>query len=332
MKKRWHFWLGLVASAAALFMALRGIDVRGVFDSIAKAQYLYVVPAVVSTLLYLLARAVRWRLLLGGRVSLARSFWVTCIGYLASDVLPFRLGDPARAVAIGAGGDVRVSTGLSTIVIERVLDMLMVVLLLAISLPFVGEAGWLRGVGIAAGIGALMALVLLVAVARQSRCVVLLSNWVEQRMGVHLGGRWEGTLDGLMEGLGALREARAGLQALGWSAVAWALVVSYYYFMSRAFVSRVSVIQGVFLTCAVGLGMAVPSAPGAVGVFHSFARYALEIPFSIPTESAVAIAFASHGVQYVLVAALGMLGLLRENLSLSRLREDASTAVREVSS
>jgi uncharacterized membrane protein YbhN (UPF0104 family) len=76
--------------------------------------------------------------------------------------------------------------------------------------------------------------------------------------------------------------------------------------------------------------MAVPSSPGAVGVFHSVARYALQLPFGVPAETAVLVAFASHTFQYVVMCFLGLIGLVQQNLSLGQLQRDAvATMARE---
>ena len=96
MKRKWQLWVGLAISAAALALALLGIDLRQVVETLAQAEYIYLLPVTAGMLAYLASRAVRWRLLLGPGVSLSQCFWVTAIGYLVSNVLPFRLGDPAR--------------------------------------------------------------------------------------------------------------------------------------------------------------------------------------------------------------------------------------------
>jgi hypothetical protein len=66
-----------------------------------------------------------------------------------------------------------------------------------------------------------------------------------------------------------------------------------------------------------------------MGVFHSFARYALELPFGVPMDKAIAVAFASHAVQYIVMCVLGLVGLAQQNLSLGRLRADISTTMEE---
>lgn len=319
---KWRLWIGIAISLVCLILALVGIEWAQVGVALRRADWRYFVPAAASLLAYLVARSVRWRILLGPEVSLGESFAVTNIGYLVSNVLPFRLGDPARAAAIGLGGHVRVSTALSTVVVERVLDMLMVVLLLAATLPFVGEAGWIREAAMVAGVGALAALAVLIALALwpdQGRRLLSALLSCLPRIDVE---RWMQVLGGLLDGLAALRSARRVVGLLVWSVVAWVFVVGYYWAILWSFLDQPSLVEASFLTCAIGLGMAVPASPGAMGVFHSVARYALQLPFGVDAADAVVIAFAAHTYQYVLMVLLGLTGLARQNLSLGRLRAD----------
>jgi len=329
MKRQWKLWVGLIISAAALVLALWGIDLRRVVETLIQAEYIYLVPSTVAMLAYLVARSVRWRLLLGPEVSLSHCFWVTNIGYLVSNVLPFRLGDPARAVVIGRGGKISTAAALSTVVVERVLDMLMVVLLLATTLPFVGQAGWMRDAGLLAGVAALGALGVLVVLALRPEWARRVLRWGLARVPRLDQERWMNASDGLLEGLGALRSVRRAVALLVWSVVSWGFVVLYYYSMLRAFLDRPSLVEGTFLTCAIGLGMALPASPGAVGVFHSVARYALELPFGVSEERAVVVAFATHAFQYILACLLGIVGLVQQNLSLHRLQADVTTTLAE---
>ncbi|MDY6874645.1 MAG: lysylphosphatidylglycerol synthase transmembrane domain-containing protein [Chloroflexota bacterium] len=329
MKRQWKLWGGLIISGVALVLALAGIEWDQVGLALRRADWRYLVPAAVSLLAYLLTRSIRWRILLGPKVRLAEAFAVTNIGYLVSNLLPFRLGDPARAVAIGLGGKAKISAALSTIVVERVLDMLMVVLLLAVTMPFVGQSGWMRETGILAGVGALVVLAVLVALAL----------WPDQGhrflrgLLSHLprvdAERWMQVLGGLLDGLAALRSGRRALGLCLWSLIAWAFCVGYYYGMIRAFLDSPTLLMATFLTCAIGLGMAVPASPGAMGVFHAFARYALVLPFGVDAADAVVIAFAAHTYQYIIMILLGLWGLTRQNLSLGRLRADVTTTLTE---
>lgn len=324
--QRWQLWLGIIVSVATLTLALIGIKPRQVMTALAGAKYVFLIPALASSVAYLIARSARWRVLLGSQVSLGHCFWATCIGYLVSNVLPFRLGDPARAVAVGVGGKVKVSAALSTVVVELVLDMLMVVSLLAVTLPFVEQVGLLQSIGIAAGIAAVTAIAFLIVIAVRPNWVRLVAQWFLARVPRLEPARWLSILDGLLDGLSALRSPRRLMALLAWSAVAWGLIVGYYWVMLWAFLDRPPLVQGSLLACAVGLGMALPAAPGAVGVFHTAATYGLTLPFEIPKEEALAIAFVAHAVQYIFSCLMGALGLTRLGLSLRQLRTDATAA------
>ncbi len=332
MKRQWQWvqlGVGVAVSGVALVLALRGIDLPQVMETLAQAEYAYLVPASVGFVGFLLLRSVRWRLLLGSEISLSRCFWITNVGYLVSNVLPFRLGDPARAVVVGRGGRISTAAALSTVVVERALDMLMVVALLAGITPFVSGVGDTLVVGLVAGGAALTILAVLLLLALRPEWG---RTWVRRGLGWSpwLGGdRWARTLDGLFEGLAPLRSGRRGLAVLAWSVVTWACVVIFYWALVRAFLPRPHVLAAPFLVCVVGLGMAIPSSPGAMGVFHAVARYGLTVPFAVPVDRAVTIAFAIHTFQYVLGCLLGLIGLARESLSLGWVRTQIASVESE---
>lgn len=322
-------WVGVAISVGAMALAVYRVDWHQVAETFAQAQYVYLLPALAVILLYLLARAVRWRILLGSQVSLSRCFWIGNVGYLVSNVFPFRLGDPARAVIVGYGRQVSVAAALSTVVVERVLDMLMVVLILAGVAPFMTGVGSAVSMGVVAGALAVIALTVLVLLAFRPDW----GRWLVRRV---LGWlpridreRWGRTLDGLFDGLAPLRSGRRRLALLAWSVATWACVVGYYWALLRAFLPHPPVLAAPFMVSTIGLGMAVPSTPGAMGLFHAIARYALVIPFGVPTGQAVPIAFASHAFQYILILILGLIGLAHEGLSFARLCADVSTTLAE---
>jgi uncharacterized protein (TIRG00374 family) len=329
-KRRWQLWIGLIISGVALGLALLGIDLPQVVETLARAEYVYLIPATVGMLAYLFARSVRWQLLLVPKVSLARCFWITSIGYLVSNVFPFRLGDPARAVVVGLNEEISTAAALSTVVVERVLDMLMVVTLLAGVTPFISGVGDTVTVGLVAGCVALAVMAALLFLAFRPDWGRLAVRWGLGLAPWLNSERWAQSLDGLFEGLAPLRSGRRGLALLAWSVVTWACVVVFYWMLIRAFLLQPPILAAAFLVCVVGLGMAIPSSPGAVGVFHAVARYGLTVPFGVPVGRAITIAFAIHTFQYIVGCLLGLVGLGRESLSLGWLRTQVSNVEENV--
>ncbi|MBN1953529.1 MAG: flippase-like domain-containing protein [Anaerolineae bacterium] len=325
MNRRWQFWAGIAISVAALALALLGIDPQQAVTALEQARYVYLIPAAGLFLLYLLARSIRWRLLLGPATSLARCFWVTAIGYMVSNILPFRLGDPARAIVIGLGGEVAVSTALSTVVVERVLDMLVVVLVLAGIAPFVSEAANVAQAGWIAGGLAAIALLGLVVLAFHPHWGQRAVRRALEKISPANTERWEAAWEGFLAGLAPLRSGRRSLTLFGWSLVTWACATAFYWSILQAILPHPPVLAAPFLVCVLGLGMAIPSSPGAVGVFHAIARYGLAGPFGVPTDQAISAAFVLHTFQYLAIWVLGPIGLLREGISLAWLWRKAST-------
>jgi len=319
--------IGVVISVVCLVLALAGIQWDRAGEALQRADWRYLGPAGAALVGSLLARAVRWRVLLGPRVALADAFSVINIGYLVSNIMPLRLGDPARAVAVGLSGKVKIGAALSTVLTERVLDMLTVVLLLSATLPFVGEAGWTRRAGLIGGMGALAALGLLISFALRPGWGQEVAGWILARMPRANRGWWLGLSDDLLQGLAALSSIRGTAVLLAWSMIVWMLTLGYYQAILSAFVESPPLVAASFLTCSTALGVALPSSPGAMGVFHSVARYALQLPFGVPGETALLVAFASHAFQYVIMCLLGLIGLTRQNLSLAQLRNGAAAGL-----
>jgi uncharacterized membrane protein YbhN (UPF0104 family) len=145
-------------------------------------------------------------------------------------------------------------------------------------------------------------------------------RWVLARVQRLDAERWASALDGLFDGLASLRSGRRALAILFWSLVTWALVVFFYWATLRAFVDQPPPLAAPFLVCVIGLGMAAPSSPGAVGVFHAIARYGLTEPFGVADDQAVAYAIVAHAFQYLTMCILGLVGLARESISLGWVR------------
>ncbi len=103
-----------------------------------QANYLWLVPAVAVTVAILLLKGWRWQLLFLPEYHLpfAPVFSALCAGYLVSNVLPARLGELARLVLLVGEQPVSVARTFSTIVIERVLDVLTLLIVFAAILPF----------------------------------------------------------------------------------------------------------------------------------------------------------------------------------------------------
>jgi glycosyltransferase 2 family protein len=274
-----------------------------------QANYLWLVPALGITVAILAVKTVRWQLLFlpEHHLRLAPVFTALCAGYLASNVLPARLGELVRVVLLTSEVPVGVARTISTIVVERLLDVLSILIILVLLLPFITLPAVVSRA--AAGL-ALLALAGSAVLLLLSFFKTLVLEWAHFLLRhVRFLDRepvYEG-LGHLIDGFAALRGRRSpalfGLSLLSWIgsvAVAWCV--------SKAFGMMVPPAGIAFSVVVVSLGMVVPSSPGYVGVFHYLATVALA-PFGVPKNVALSYALVWHGLNYVELSLAGLIAL-----------------------
>ncbi|MGN6675794.1 MAG: lysylphosphatidylglycerol synthase transmembrane domain-containing protein, partial [Thermomicrobiales bacterium] len=154
MLKGWRLWLGLVISLGFLYLALRGQDLGQVRRALAAADYRYLLPAIVIYFAGVWVRALRWRHLLAPvRPLTARAlFPVVVIGYMANDILPWRLGEFVRAYALREREHVPASASLATIAVERIFDGLAMLCFLLVASVFIPLDARLRRIALVAAL------------------------------------------------------------------------------------------------------------------------------------------------------------------------------------
>ena len=158
-RKSWRVGLvGMLASGLAIYLILSSVDLMLLGDALARARYGYVLPTALLLTVGLLTRAARWRALLDSGLALDRAFHILNISYLVNGVLPLRIGEVARAfLAARVDPPVPLLRSASTILIERLLDLLAVLFLLGFALA---AAPTLPDAYRSAGLVALAALVI----------------------------------------------------------------------------------------------------------------------------------------------------------------------------
>jgi len=275
--------------------------------------------------LQLVARAQRWRYLFPPHANPPGLTPAVMIGYMANNVLPLRAGEFVRVYVVArrwraaaGGAETRADpfwTTLATLVVERVLDSLAIVLILAALILTVPVPRFLE-------IAALVVLAIDVA-----GVAVLLSLVVApascERVVARLVGRWPGLqrralriLQTFVHGLDGIRAPAHTAPLLMWTIAVWLLVALAAWTMLFALDLRLPFTAGWAVLAFVGLGVSIPSAPGYVGVFHAAAALAVGL-FGVAQSTAVGYALLFHASQILPVTLLGWLYLVREQMSLS---------------
>lgn len=337
MRLDWKAGLGLAVSALLLWWVFRGENLGEIAGLIAQADPLLLVAAGAVSTGGGLIRAVRWRLLLAplGVATTLDARWRSLnIGFMVTNVTWGRLGEIARPYALSKLAPVSASSALGTVVLERVLDVIVLLLLLLLTIlsPAFPEDATVMGrpigyavTGAAAAAG--LALVLVVGLFFKPRLALRLAGVVTALVPGHLGERLLAALESFLAGLALLRQPRRLVLALLWSVLLWVWMAGSFWLALRAFELPATVTAALFTQCAVSVFVAIPAAPGFLGTMQAGVLVALSEVFGMPSESVLSLAVGYHLAGYIPVTLLGLYYAWALGLRITSIEAEAEQAL-----
>jgi uncharacterized protein (TIRG00374 family) len=329
MKPSWtdrKFWLGLACSALLMFLAVRQVHWERTAATLQGANWWLMCLGIGALVAAFGVFACRWRVLLSSttRLSFQMTFSYLMIGYLANTVLPLRLGEVARATLLGKRQKISPSLVLGSVVLERVLDVLTVLMLalgvsLLMDIPPVVQAGMM----IFAGVG-LVVLLSLFWLARTESRVPGWAVYLPSRLARLPAERLAGLVARFVRGLSSLRNGPQLALAFLLSASGWIMAGIGTIAFIAAFHLPAPWYAGFFVLAVVNLGGAIPSSPGGLGVYHYLAMLALSVWVS---DKSVTLGYAIgiHGVNVLTNIIIGGACLAKEGIVLRIDRQFAAS-------
>lgn len=317
MLKRWQFWLGVLISAACLYIVLKDMHLVEVWRSLKGAAYGWLVPGVVVYFFAVWARTWRWHYMLRPIkfVALGRLFPVVAIGYMGNNVYPARAGELIRAYVLKRKEGVSISASLATIIVERIFDGVIMLLFVFTSLPFTSLPLWLHRVVLFGSLLFFGALGFFFMVASSPDRSQRLAEWFIERL---LPGRFQkaarGFLGRFLEGLHCLRSGQDVLMIFFTSLVIWLAETVKYWFVMHGFGFSVPFYVLMLMNGVVNLATTIPSSPGYVGTFDAPGIRILEA-FGVDYDLASAYTLVLHAALWFPITLLGAWYMWREQVS-----------------
>jgi uncharacterized protein (TIRG00374 family) len=308
------------------WLALRDVDLAEVRRALATADW-FVLLAIslpsYGVLLWL--RALRWRYLTDPicRMRLGALFRAVAVGFMANNLFPLRMGEVVRSWILARETNTSAATIFGTIVLERVLDAIAVILLVVLVLMLRGSDGASGVLGSRALLlvpVALVPLAGLVLLKAMPDRVLALSRFVLRPV-PRLADFAERMLTRFQEGLGALAAGThlvwlAVYTVLIWGVASTLPIVAVFLALGLDLGGPGQMLVAAWTTqAAVGVAVAVPSAPGFFGLFHWACRFAL-VGLGIEPATALAAGTLLHGVMWVTLTTTGLLVLRIRHTSL----------------
>lgn len=294
----------------SLYFAFREFDLGDVWDAMTRIQWVWFGLMIAPFVVTFLVKVWRWRTLFypdEERAPFGLLFSALMISYIP---LPFRMGEVARGIIAGSRSGIPIPRVFSTIVVEKVLDVLTLLLFLGISLPFVEVPENMQGPALTLGVVVTAGAVFLLALVFRPSIAHGIAHFVGGRLPARFGERIEKATDEVLQGFAPMSNGRVALKVVLWSLGTWGVNVLTVYLMLLSFNITVSPLAAAVLVVAANLIMVVPAAPGSVGTFELAVITVLEA-LGQPRAVAQSFALFYHFIGLAPVAIMGIVGMIQ---------------------
>lgn len=322
-----QFLIGLIISAAAVYLSLRKIDFNALWAALQSVNFLFFIPAIACQLTCFFLKGTGWRYLLFPAkqdIRVISTTRVLIIGLMVNNLLPAKMGELARGYLMGEREKLPKTLCLSTVAVEHILDILILTVFLIILLPFVTLPPWLRTSGMLVGLTAVgMIVVLFLIMRREEKFLGWLSRLLQ-----FLPGRFQekiqAILNHIFQGLRVVT-GRYIFYASGAIFLMWLSAFGMAYFVLLGCGLFLPFQAAVMAIVFAAFGKIIPSSPGAIGTFHYLVLLVV-MSFQVSKEAALGYAIVLHGLTFLIETSLGIALVFAGNLSLGKITKQAEVS------
>jgi hypothetical protein len=308
--------IGFALSGLALWLVFHDIDLQKLLTMTGRVRLMPLLGALVlywGFAVVIRSAFIGYLLSPIGRIPPSKAYRYICIGYLANNVLPFRMGEVVRIGGIANTSGIRFSSVVGSLAIERLLDMAMTIILCLIAVQVAPLPDSIRMVIMTTGGLVITAVIIFVFLARRELKEIRQSE----------KNRIKATVWNLFVrfsvGLRAFGTSRGIVLAVGFSAAIWGFTIAVMMMRLMAFELEPSIPVVVVLLASIALGVSFPSLPGYMGVYHAAAVFALTL-FGVGKEVALGFAIFCHAVDIIPGIVFGLVSMVLEGLGWADLK------------
>jgi glycosyltransferase 2 family protein len=307
----WYWMAAALLAAVLLWWSLRGVEWKRVGGIIVRADWRLVAASTCATCCSLFLRGLRWRILLNaaGRFPVGTVFWANNAGYLGNNFLPARAGELIRSFVISSRSSLSRAYVLTTALSERLMDVIALVLWSSLLLLTVNpKPRWMedlsRTMALAAAAGA-AAIAILPHTGRLVETILRRIPLPERlrEPALRLAGQ-------VLSGMRAFHSWRRFAGFAGLTVVIWMSDTLGAMAMGRALGLAIPFSTAFLLLTGMGLGSALPSTPGYVGIYQ-FVAVTVLVPFGFSRDSAIALILVLQAMGYAVILTFGLIAVYR---------------------
>lgn len=300
----WKLFAGLALMTLFLWLSFRNAPMEEFIGAMKKISIIPVLGAIACQIASVVIRGWRWKILLlpsHPELRKRHAVFATTIGYAVNVVIP-RGGEIARAVFLRRFARTSLAAGLSSVIAERLIDVMTLCLLFASILPLYQQRleEIFPGVGRAMLAASATALAGLAGVWIFGRNPRRAADWLRKLLGKIWPSRAEVLAragENFFQGLQGMFLKTSALRMILLTAVIWALYIAANWTLTLAFplskISSLSLLDAGVITVVVAISFSLPS-PGGTGTTHFFVSLLLSALYGIDPAEALAYATLLH--------------------------------------
>lgn len=292
-----------------------------------EVNYWYLIPIAVFLFLSLWFRAYRWGVFFRPiKVMRMRNLFSSLmVGYMANNVLPFRLGEFLRAYSIGELEGFSKVSSFATIVLERILDVIILLILLGIALLFQPFPSYIKNSGWIMLVVSLIAIIFLTFLVIKTEGTIRFCRRSKRYLPKGIAAKGEKILESLLEGLVVLREPKLYFIIAVSSAAIWISYIMIVHTLVHAFNFHVdyelAILASITVLVMTGVSVSVPSSPGYIGTYHYLVMMGLAI-YGVPESEALSFAILLHLFTMLPMTLVGLYYFMRQHLTMKAAFEE----------
>lgn len=306
MSKWLKLSLGFILSFLGLYFAFQTIDLNDLLKSFESINYFWISVAIILLIFYTYIRSLRWRLLLFSLelVTIKDLFASNMVGYFGNSILPFKMGEILRGYAISRNNDLKTSTVLGSIVLERVCDLGgLLILLLFVTLFY----SFPYDIGLSLIISATAILLILILLWFISFKKEFIMNKIKgtQLMDFKTVISFIKTLSSFSIGFSSLNSFRSFIYVSLLTIVSWFILYLVTYYTLLSLNLQIGWVEIAVVLLLTSMAMSVPAAPGAIGTHHFATYYVMNSLLDFNSIDSQTFAIVLHAVSYLPLVAIG---------------------------
>ena len=321
MNKTIKFSIGLLFSGVGLVYAFRQFNWLEFINLLQGVNYWYLLAAVALQLGAVWFRALRWKWLLAPikDISTKILFDATMIGYFGNNVLPLRMGELLRAYVVSNNSSISTSKVIGTLIVDRILDFLAVMILAIFFLFFSNLIDIPRWIVIFSIILILGLFITILIIGNKN------PDWelIRQRKKVFqskVGSKIYNIITNLISGLSVLNKAPKKIGIYGFIVLLWTMYYISFLLIIKGVNLELSIMNAGVLYVLLTLSISIPAAPGYIGTYHAACVAVLTNIYSISLNTSQTFAVLSHAVIFVPFVTIGAIFFVKNSMKFSKLK------------